>query len=371
MAQYQPGMTLGLLGGGQLARMLSLSASRFGLKTSVYSTSSQDPAAQVTPHWFEGSCDNAKDLSLFLETVDIATFESEFHDPQILKTAQQQSNTKILPAPEVMELLQDRKNQKSLLDKSSIETSPWAEVNSTEDVDQFIEEHGLPVVFKKRKNGYDGYGTYIVKTPPQLEEFLSTEMKPDFFIVEKFIPFEKEMAIIFARSLDGSFTHLPLVESFQQEARCFWVKGPEKHKDLEKVVKRFSQLLKKIDYVGAMGVEFFKTKKGLMVNEIAPRVHNTGHYSMDTEGPSQFDLHVMCLLGQKLPKEIKIKKGFAMVNLLGNEVEPIQLEPVKGLHWYGKTDNRRGRKMGHINALDSTPNEALKKALKHHKRILL
>ena len=190
------------------------------------------------------------------------------------------------------------------------------------------------------------------------------------FIVEKFIPFEKEMAIIFARSRDGSFTHLHLVESFHKEARCFWVKGPFKTKPISPLIKNFHKMLKKLDYVGVMGVEFFKTDKGLLVNELAPRVHNTGHYSMDTEGPSQFDLHIMCLVGHKLPKSIEIKKGFAMVNLLG-EGGKVELEPLEGLHWYGKNENRPGRKMGHINVIDKNPTHALKKALKIHKRIQL
>lgn len=371
MAQYQPGLTIGLLGGGQLARMLAHSAQNFGLKASVYSANHSDPAVQVTDAWRKGSIDDAKALSQFLESVDIATFESEFQDAKALATAEQQTQTKILPSPKTMGLLQDRKSQKTLLDDNSIKTSSWSSVDTKEDIASFISKHKLPVVFKKRKNGYDGYGTYIVKSEEQLNDFIEKDFKPEFFIVEKFIPFEKEMAIIFARSLDGSITHLPLVESFQKDARCFWVKGPVKHKGLKTTVKNFSKLLKKIDYVGVMGVEFFKTSKGLMVNEIAPRVHNTGHYSMDTEGPSQFDLHIMCLLGQKLPKPIEIKKGFAMVNLLGDSTNTPQLEPIKGLHWYGKEENRPGRKMGHINVVEKNPSEALKKALKLNKRIKL
>ncbi|MCJ8278123.1 MAG: ATP-grasp domain-containing protein, partial [Bdellovibrionales bacterium] len=329
MAQYQPGQNLGLLGGGQLARMLAHSAQNFGLTASVYSDKADDPAAQVSSSWSKGSIKDEKALTEFLKSVDVATFESEFQDPTVLLSAQKKSNTKILPSPELMGLLQDRKTQKSLVDEFSIATSPWATTDTVDEINSFIKDQKLPVVFKKRKNGYDGYGTYIVKTKNELSQFIKKDFEPNLFIVEKFIPFEKEMAIILARSADGSFTHLPLVESFQKDARCFWVKGPIKMKSIEPMIKGFKKFLKKKDYVGVMGVEFFKTKKGLMVNEIAPRVHNTGHYSMNTLGPSQFDLHNMCLMGQKLPKTIEIKKAFAMVNLLG-EGGNTNLEPIPG-----------------------------------------
>ena len=177
--------------------------------------------------------------------------------------------------------------------------------------------------------------------------------------MEKWIPFKRECALMIARSADKSFTHLPLVESFQKDSRCDWVKGPIFIKAAGPMVEKLKSFLKRLHYVGVMGVEFFLTRKGLIINEIAPRVHNTGHYSQATPGWSQFDLHNMCLLGQKLPKEIKIKGGFAMANLIGSGAE-VKLKPVGGLHWYGKSENRRGRKMGHINVLASSPGKALK-----------
>ena len=136
------------------------------------------------------------------------------------------------------------------------------------------------------------------------------------------------------------------------------------------MVDKLKLFLKKLHYVGVMGVEFFVTNKGLIINEIAPRVHNTGHYSQATKGVSQFDLHNMCLLGQKLPKDIKIKGGFAMANLIGSG-KKVELKQVGHLHWYGKTENRAGRKMGHINATATSADEALKQALKKRKGIKL
>lgn len=370
MGQYTPKLKIGYLGGGQLARMLAESAHRMGLEAHILCPSADEPAAQVSHHWHQGSLEDEKTLYRFLSSVDVATFESEFLNATKLTAAAQSAEAQIFPSAQLMGSLQDRQSQKSLYDQYKLPTSPWASVNTVDEVQDFIEEQALPVVFKKRFFGYDGYGTFVVKTKKQLHQFLQNDFQPDLFIVEKFIPFKKECAIILARSADQSQTHLPLVESFQKDSRCDWVKGPIKMTAAKPLIKKLQSFLKKIDYVGVMGVEFFMTSKGLIINEIAPRVHNTGHYSQNTSSLSQFDLHNMCLLGLKLPKEIEIKGGFAMANLIGGGQE-VQLKPVQGLHWYGKADNRKGRKMGHINATGATPNAALKEALKKRKGIQL
>lgn len=369
LKKLKPGIKLGYLGGGQLARMLAESASHFGLQAHVLSENSNDPAAQVTGYWQKGSPKNKAQLRSFLKKVDVATFESEFLDPEILQDMKKETKTKIYPSPSIMGILRDRKSQKRLFDLHHLPTSAWNEVNTEKEVLTFVDQFQLPLVFKKRVFGYDGYGTFVVKTPFELANFLRKDFKKDTFIVEDFIPFEKECAIIMARSADKSITHLPMVESFQQDSRCDWVKGPVKIKRADALINQLKKFLTNINYVGVMGVELFVTRHGLIINEIAPRVHNTGHYSLSTPGLSQFDLHNMCLLGQKLPK-MEIKTGFAMANLIGSG-RSVQLQPMDELYWYGKEENRKGRKMGHINALGSTSTNALKKALQKRKEIKL
>ena len=370
LRQYKAGIKVGYLGGGQLARMLAESASRLGLEPHVLSLKKNSPAAQVTGHWHQGSLGNENDLIKFLNSVDVASFESEFLNADKLIAAKKKTKAKIYPSPELMGLLQDRKTQKDLYDQNRLPTAPWQAVDTEDAITSFMESQKLPVVFKKRFFGYDGYGTFIIKTKLQLSQFIKNDFKENTFIVEKFIPFKKECAVIVARSLDGSFTHLPLVESFQKDARCDWVKGPMKNKESKKMILKIKSFLKSTHYVGVMGVEFFLTNKGLIINEVAPRVHNTGHYSLNTPGLSQFDLHNMCLLGQKLPKEIKIKQGFAMTNPIGSG-KTVKLKALDGLYWYGKSENRAGRKMGHLNATANTPADALKLALKKRKDIQL
>ena len=371
MSKFSPGKNIGYLGGGQLARMLAESASHLGCYPHVLSPKKNDPGAQVSGFWHQGQLTEKQDLVDFLKKVDVATFESEFLDARLLQDAQATTGTTIYPAPALMGLLQDRKSQKELLDQFLLPTAPWSSVAKADEILHFVERNAYPIVFKKRFFGYDGYGTFIIKNKKALADFIKQEFKPNLFIVEKFIPFKKEMAVIVARSEDKSFTSLPFVESFQQDARCDWVRGPIKFKESKNTLSRLKKFLNGLKYVGVMGVEFFLTSKGLMVNEIAPRVHNTGHYSLDTDSLSQFDLHNMCLLGQKLPKKIEIKKGFAMANLIGSGDEVLLKSTHGKLYWYGKDDNRPGRKMGHLNALGTTPAAALKEALKRRREIKL
>lgn len=373
--QTNPGIRLGILGGGQLARMLALSAHNLGLQPHVLSENSLDPAQQVTRFNHVGSLKDLKVVQNFLQQVDIATFESEFLDGPLLLQAQNKSKTPIFPNVSTMELLQDRLTQKQNLDLFKLPTAPWLAVNTAREALSAADQLKLPLVFKKRRFGYDGYGTFVVKTQAELTTFTKKQFPSDHgFIAETWIPFRRELACVFARNISGQISHYPLVESFQKESRCFWVKGPIQHKKFLSFSRQFEALLKKMKYVGVIGVELFETKSGLLVNELAPRVHNSAHYTMTAFSVSQFDLHLKALLDQSIKIPVMNAKGFAMVNLLGGPAPSKAswtLDSEIDLHWYGKLDNRRGRKMGHINALGASPQRALQTALKSLKRIRL
>ncbi|MGZ3723045.1 MAG: ATP-grasp domain-containing protein, partial [Bdellovibrionales bacterium] len=187
------------------------------------------------------------------------------------------------------------------------------------------------------------------------------------FIAESFIKFKRELATSFVRS-KKNFVSLPLVESVQKDSRCFSVQGPFKNPRLAKIANSFKRLMKEIDYQGILAVELFDTGRELLVNELAPRVHNSAHYSQDALSCDQFEYHLRAGLDLPLPKVELLRPGFAMVNLLG-EGGDIQLarEAAGHLHWYGKTENRPGRKLGHINVLDKSSKAALARALKWRK----
>jgi 5-(carboxyamino)imidazole ribonucleotide synthase len=367
---FKPSFKLGILGGGQLARMLALSAHKWGVQPWIYSENPNDPGRQVTSFGATGKLDDAVALKKFLSQVDVATFESEFLNAPMLAELQKSTGTAILPSPEIMGLFQDRLSQKQLLDKMKIPTAQWMSVNNPSEALAAVDRLSLPLVFKKRRFGYDGYGTFVIRDKKSLQEFCDKEFpNTDGFIAEQFIPFKRELACIFARSQSGEIVHYPLVESLQKDSRCFWVKGPVQQSSFKPWAAKFKKLLTQSRYVGVIGVELFETKKGLIVNELAPRVHNSGHYTQDAFELSQFDLHILALLDQPLfiPKG---PKGFAMVNLLGDSDPKGQAHftPKTFVHWYGKADSRPGRKMGHINSLGTSPATALQTALKARKR---
>jgi 5-(carboxyamino)imidazole ribonucleotide synthase len=378
---FQGNIQVGILGGGQLARMLALRAHDMGLKVAVLSEKADDPAAQVTSLWKQGSLSDPKTLEAFLQSCSVVTFESEFLDAHLLQNLAEKTGTSVLPQPSTMALIQDRLTQKELLVDNGLATAPFCPVNNEAEARTVLAELGGRAVFKKRRFGYDGYGTFVVRSEKELLSFLpelNPAKNPDGFIAESFVPFQRELAVIAVRSLPGKCVLLPFAESYQENSRCLWVKGPLKldrrlSSQLKVFAQRIEKFLKKIDYAGAMGIEFFDTGRELLINELAPRVHNTGHYSIDGLSEDQFSLHLKAILGQRMTVPEIRGGGFAMLNLLGDtSAKPTWDLPADvRLHWYGKTENRPGRKMGHINATGKTPDEALNTVKKARRSFFL
>jgi 5-(carboxyamino)imidazole ribonucleotide synthase len=356
-----PKTQIGILGGGQLARMLILSAHPLGLEVSVFAAQNTDSAAQVCGRTHLGSMEDRADLRRFLSGLDAVTFESEFVDTGKMERCVPQS-LYVFPSLEVIEGIQDRLPQKRLLDRYGIPTAPWLEVGGKKDLLEAEKRFPQGFVLKQRRFGYDGYGTFVYKDGKSDPKVLLRSNNG--FIAEAFVPFKRELAISFVRSRSGEFAALPLVESVQQDARCFSVCGPVTHKGLKVLRQQFKKLMDELNYVGILAVEMFDSGGALLVNELAPRVHNSAHYSIDGLTCSQFEYHWRAGLDLPLPKVQLRQPGFAMVNLLGEggQVE-LSYKPLGHLHWYGKSENRPGRKLGHINTLDKTPRQALSRAL--------
>ncbi|MBX2993728.1 MAG: ATP-grasp domain-containing protein [Bdellovibrionaceae bacterium] len=361
---------IGLLGGGQLARMLALAGAPLGFEVHILSPSKSDPAAQVTGFHHVGDPNKLADLQTFLGQVDFLTFESEFFDMDLLEKALAplKAPPVVFPAPALMRDLQDRSTQKKLLVDHGLATSPFMLIHRPIDLKTAFEKFKKGFVVKKARGGYDGTGTYYVKTPADLEK-LQTSF-PGFSIAESFIKFKRELAV--TAVCDGkSVRFLPLVESKQTDSRCDWVRGPTKHRAWKKLSGQIEKMLIKTGYRGLIAFELFDTGTALLVNEIAPRVHNSAHYTQDALNFSQFDLHLIAGAGLKLPK-IELKtKAFVMMNLVGESHESFEFpKDLQGhLHWYGKASNRPGRKMGHINWAGATLGPLFKNALKERTRI--
>lgn len=361
-------LKLGILGGGQLARMLALEGHDLGLEIHILSEKQEDPAAQVCRHWLQGDPNSKKDIIEFSKDLNVVTFESEFVNCALLGEILKKKF--VFPSLEAMGQLQDRAQQKTLLVSHRIPTSEFKVIEKAQDLEELWRNWG-PVVIKKTRGGYDGYGTYYLRAEEDLKKL--QVIFPGHFIAEKFVKFKRELAISAVRSRSGEIVFLPLVETKQTQSRCDWVVGPVKHPGLTKLQTQIKSFLNKLDYVGIIAFELFDVGAKLLVNEIAPRVHNSGHYSQQALNQSQFLLHLKAGLDMKLGPLKLLGKNFCMVNLLGTQEQDVAFPAdwQGQLHWYGKKANRAGRKMGHINFLGSSPKALLKLALNERKKFSL
>lgn len=349
--------------------MLALSAYPLGFKVRVLAGGADEPAAQVCGDTVYGSLSDERSLRSFTAGLDVVTFESEFVDTALLSRCLPQG-VRVFPSLQVIGTIQDRLTQKQLLDRMKIPTSPWLEVNDHNDLKKAAEKFRHGFVLKQRRFGYDGYGTFVYRDTDSLD--MTPLKKSGFgFIAEAFVDFKRELATSFVRS-PRAFRALPLVESVQKDSRCFSVQGPVKNSSHKKMISLFKKLMQETGYEGILAAEFFETKSGLLVNELAPRVHNSAHYTQDALTCDQFEYHWRGGLDLPLPEVELLRPGFAMVNLLG-EGGDVKLArgTVGHLHWYGKSENRAGRKLGHINTLDKSGKAALTKALKWRKDFAL
>ncbi|MFZ3230286.1 MAG: 5-(carboxyamino)imidazole ribonucleotide synthase [Pseudobdellovibrio sp.] len=367
--------TIGILGGGQLARMLALKAKQMGLSTVVLSEHSHDPAASAASMWIEGSLKSEDDILKLAAQVDCITFESEFIPALLLKKSLVSlRQKKIEPNLNILSKIQDRLFQKEWLYDHNLPTLDYVKINSKDDLELAFKAFNGHMVCKERFGGYDGHGTYVINNKLDLIHFKRAfKGEENQFIAERFSKFKTERSIIFARNTLGEMIHLPMVQSFQKNHQCDYVVGPTTHPKEKKLILKINQFLNAINYVGVIAFELFEVGPKLVINELAPRVHNTGHFSQDALSVDQFELHLRCILGLKLPAVLLKQPAFVMVNLLGQSTRQPVLKtmPTGSMHWYDKTENRPRRKMGHINYIGKNKKALLKKALLERKGILL
>ncbi|MDW8191253.1 MAG: ATP-grasp domain-containing protein [Pseudobdellovibrionaceae bacterium] len=361
--------------------MLALEAHRLGIIPVIFGRK-KDPAQVVTAEFYE--IDQTppyfgKEHIPVLKQIDFLTFENEFlHISAITETFKKHNIAieKIFPNPEAMNILQKRSSQKRLLDAWRLPTATWWDQIQLKN--PLKANLSFPLVLKKNQGGYDGYGTRYVNSIAELNRILANGNGEEEWIGESFIRFKREMAVTVIRFANGLFAKLPLVESRQVNSRCDWVIGPMQHQRHKILLKKIKALLENINYIGAITFELFDTGKELIINEVAPRVHNTAHYSLDLFPLNQFAGHILAPFlpkGFKLPKMIK-PINFCMVNLIGNENRsPTPIPIPQGnffWHWYGKSEERIGRKMGHVTGVDKEkkPQALLREMLKVRDQLL-
>ncbi|MCL4432007.1 MAG: 5-(carboxyamino)imidazole ribonucleotide synthase [Epsilonproteobacteria bacterium] len=361
-------LKLGIIGGGQLGKIMSQKAKKMGFHVTILDPTFNCPAAQVSDKHIMGGFHDKDKLEQLVQETDVTTFETEHVDTTILKKLYDNGHN-IHPSPYVMELIQNKYEQKKLLDERGIPVPKYKSVATDEDLASF----GFPVIQKTKMEGYDGKGVLMLKTPEDIKNCIKTES-----FIEELVDIDKELAVIVARNIEGEIQCYPVVEMlFDDRVNiCDIVMAPAKiSQEIEKKVLEISvKSIEVLDGVGIFGVELFLTKSGdVLVNEIAPRPHNSGHYTVEACATSQFEQIIRAVTNLPLGST-KLLSPSVMVNLLGEEGyegEPIiegiheALEiPELSFHFYGKSFTKPFRKMGHITVLDDDIDSALEKAMR-------
>ncbi|SEP81531.1 5-(carboxyamino)imidazole ribonucleotide synthase [Thalassovita taeanensis] len=346
------GATIGILGGGQLGRMLSVAASRLGFKTHIFEPGANPPAADVAHAVTTASYDDEAALRAFAATVDVITYEFENIPTSALDLLD--PLRPIRPGRRALAVSQDRLIEKAFLTDLGLQTAPFAAVDDEVDLAEAIEEIGTPAILKTRRFGYDGKGQSRLKSADDAQQAL-TDMAEAPALYEGFIDFTHEVSVIGTRSLDGQVSCFDPGENVHRDGILHTTTVPARLTASQRMdaVLLTAKILNALKYVGTMGVELFVTPTGLIVNEIAPRVHNSGHWTQNGCAVDQFEQHIRAVAGWPLG-DGKRHSDVVMENLIGDDMDRVPdlaQEPNTALHLYGKAKVKPGRKMGHINRI--------------------
>ena len=345
-----PGSVLGILGGGQLGRMLSLAAARLGLICHIYDPAPSPPAAQVSAECTTGAWDDIAALESFARAVDVVTYE--FENVPVAALDAIEAIRPIRPGRKALATSQDRLTEKEFLAGLGLGTAPFAKVGSLAELEVAVQQIGTPSILKTRRLGYDGKGQ--VRIGPDTDPAAAwKEIGGAGAILEGFVDFTCEISVIGARGLDGQVACFDPGENLHEGGilRRTTVPASVPASVTTDAVLLTARILTALDYVGVMGVELFVTPRGLLVNEFAPRVHNSGHWTQSGCTICQFEQHIRAVAGWPLGSGER-HSDVEMENLIGDDMDRLprlQAEGAAALHLYGKAETRAGRKMGHVN----------------------
>jgi 5-(carboxyamino)imidazole ribonucleotide synthase len=353
--RLKPGDTIGILGGGQLGRMLAMAASRLGFKCQVFSPDPDSPAFDVVLHATCAEYADVEALELFANDVDVVTYE--FENVPAATAMILAARRPVLPAYKVLETTQDRLAEKEFVARHGIGVAAYADVSSVAGLRAAVARIGLPAVIKTRRFGYDGKGQAIIREGDDLDR-VWIELATKSAILEALIPFEREISVIAARSADGHVECFDVTENEHGDHILKVSRVPAAISEALAAQARgiAETIAGAMNYVGVLAVEMFVVpgRQGstptLLVNEIAPRVHNSGHWTLDGASVSQFEQHIRAIAGWPLGKPVR-HGPVTMTNLIGNDVNSYEqwlTVPGATVHLYGKGAPRPGRKMGHV-----------------------
>ncbi len=353
---------IGVVGGGQLAKMLIEASKQRKVEIIVQTSRKDDPAALENVNTVLAKADDPEGTTQLASKSTTITFENEWVNIDKLKIIEKTGITFIPPLNSI-ELLIDKVSQRKFLDEISIPGPKWIDLSSNEtDISKLPTGWEFPIMAKARKGGYDGKGTTILKNYNELNEFLEQVDKKNW-LLESWVNYNKELAIVVSRDKYGTIRTFPIVETKQIDQVCDWVLAPAdvEHQVVNCATNIAYSLLSKLNYIGVIAIEFFYGPDGLQVNEIAPRTHNSAHYSIEACSSSQFDQQICIASDLKVPQPALVSNGALMINLLGLKNASLQkciekIEQIRKLdgafvHWYNKKEIKPKRKLGHVTFL--------------------
>jgi 5-(carboxyamino)imidazole ribonucleotide synthase len=340
-------VSIGILGGGQLGYMLALAGYPLGLRFRFLDPSPEAPVGRIAPRVTGDFSDRAA-LEKFAHGLEVVTYE--FENVPVDAVHFLAKKVSVFPPPGALETAQDRLREKQLFEKLGIPTTEFASVPAPSDLEAALKKVGLPAVLKTRRMGYDGKGQWILKTQEDVR--IAKEGLPRLpFIAERFVPFTREISILAARGKGGETAFYPLVENHHRKGilRLSLAPAPSVSPQIQRAAEEAARMvLESLNYVGVLAIEFFEHDGQLLANEMAPRVHNSGHWTIEGAVTSQFENHLRAINGFPLGSTTAIGSS-AMINLIGEVPQPAKVLaiPSAHLHLYGK-EPREGRKLGHV-----------------------
>ena len=344
------GATIGILGGGQLGRMLAVAAARLGFRTHIFEPGANPPAGDVAHALTTAGYDDVDALTAFAKSVDIVTFEFENIPTDALDVIE--NITPIRPNREALRTSQDRLVEKQFLEGLGLTVAPFADIANAADLEAAMTTIGAPSILKTRRFGYDGKGQSRLRSADDAAGALA-DMAGNPAVLEGFVNFTAEVSVIAARSPSGEVACFDPGENVHRDGILHTTTVPAKISNAQRTdaVLLAGRVLNALEYVGVMGVELFVTPQGLIVNEIAPRVHNSGHWTQNGCAIDQFEQHIRAVAGWPLGDGQRYA-DVVMTNLIGDDMDRVpELAKQRdtALHLYGKADVKPGRKMGHVN----------------------
>lgn len=358
----KPGQTIGIIGGGQLGRMMALAAKEAGFKIAVLDPSTNSPCGQVADVEITAPFNDKEALDQLAKISDIITYEFENIDYDALLALQKKAY--IPQGAELIRITQNRVLEKEAIVEAGVPVAPYAVINKTNEIYDNIETLGYPAVLKTARGGYDGKGQFVIKEKGQIEE-ASELLTHGECVLEKWIPFSKEISVIISRNVDGDTKYFPVGENIHIDNILHETIVPARISDsvLRRAEEAAGKISQKLSLVGTLAVEMFVGNDDeIYINELAPRPHNSGHYTIEACGISQFGQHIRAICNWPL-KNTELLKSAVMVNILGEHVAgvdaSIATKPDWSIHLYGKAEAKEKRKMGHVTILTENLDKTL------------